>query len=110
VDVNALGDPVIKTQVDVVRATELDAVDLDSVHETVNLQIVGELRLEVLQSEQPIYLWSITVEDKAYVLQFSPDVPKEKPGSLEGKRVVATGRVLDNGKVLVTGIQLATDR
>jgi hypothetical protein len=110
VDVNALGDPVIKTTVDVVRVMELSAVELDSVHETVNLQIVGELRLEVLQSEPPIYLWSITVEDKTYVLQFSPDVPKEKPGSLEGRRVVATGRLLDNGKVLVTGIRLATDR
>jgi hypothetical protein len=110
VDVNELGDPVIKTQVEVVRVTELNAVELDSVHETVNLQIVGELRLEVLQSEPPIYLWSITVEDKNHVLQFSPDVPKEKPGSLEGKRVVATGRLLDNGKVMVTGIRLATDR
>jgi hypothetical protein len=110
VDVNALGDPVIKTNVDVVRVTELSAIELDSVHETINLQIVGELRLEVLQSEPPIYLWSITVEDKTYVLQFSPDVPKEKPGSLQGKRVVATGRLLENGKVLVTGIRLATDR
>jgi hypothetical protein len=110
VDVNALGDPVIRTEIEVLRVNELKAVEQDSILETVNLQIVGELKLDVLQSEPPQYLWTITVEEKTYTLKFSPEIPKEKPGNLVDKRVVATGRVLDDGKVLVTGIREVTDR
>jgi hypothetical protein len=107
---NALGDPVISPEADVLRVRELKAVEEDYVRETVNLEIVGELKHEVLQSWPPQDLWSITVNDTTYELKFSPEVPKEKPGSLEGKRVVATGRRLDDGKVLVTGIREVTDR
>jgi hypothetical protein len=107
---NALGDPVITPEADVLRVKELKAVEEDYVHETINLEIVGELKHEVLQSWPPQDLWTITVDGKTYELKFSPDVPKEKPGSLQGKRVVATGSRLDDGKLLVTGIREVTDR
>jgi hypothetical protein len=107
---NALGDPGIRPEADILRVKELKAVEEDYVRETVNLEIIGELNHEVLQSWPEQHLWTITVDGKTYELKFSPDVPKEKPGILEGKRVVVTGRRLDDGKVFVTGIREATDR
>jgi hypothetical protein len=104
-------DGLIKQQIKVAVVSELDATDVnDSAVETINLNIMGELKHEVLERLPPVDQWSITVEGQTYSLQFSPDVPKEKPDSLAETRVFASGRLLADGMVLVTGIRAVTDR
>jgi hypothetical protein len=94
-------------QVQVLRATDLKAVEKDSVQETVHIEIEGKLEHHVLESDPVQHVWLMTVDGKTYVLRFSHDVPKGKPESLEGVSVIATGTLEKGGTVLVTSLSPA---
>jgi hypothetical protein len=96
-------------QAQVLQATDLKAVEKDSVRETVHLEIEGKLEHHVLQSWPVQHDWFISVEHNTYHLRFGPDIPKEKPQRLEGASVLVTGTVEKDGTVLVSILSPACD-
>jgi len=49
--------------------------------------------------------WMVKAGEKTYHLEFDSAIPKEKPGSLNGKKVVVTGTRIDGMTMHVTGLR-----
>jgi hypothetical protein len=103
-------DEQIQWQVEILRLSELKAVATDSVEQTVHLQVLGELTSINLMGPPPAVGWMVKTGDQTFQLQFSPDLPKELPGQLQGKEVFVTGTRVDGKTIYVTGLRDASDR
>jgi len=103
-----LAPPLRRAQV--LRATDLKPVEKDDVQETIHLEIAGDLESIILMGPPPGEGWMVKTGAQTFHLQFSPDLPKEKPAQLNGKKVIVTGTRLDDLTILVTALRLATDR
>jgi hypothetical protein len=63
-----------------------------------------------LTGPPPAEGWSVKTDKQTYHLKFDTNIPKEKPESLRGKRVLVTGTRLDELTILVSGLRIAGDR
>jgi hypothetical protein len=97
-------------EIEILRLSELKAAEMDSVIETVHLEVEGDLEMINLMGPPPGEGWMVKNGEQTFHLQFSPDLPKEKPAQLMGKKVVVTGTRLDDLTILVTGLRLAIER
>jgi hypothetical protein len=107
-DLNGL----IKQRIKVVVASQLEAavqelngVGADSVQETVHLEVQGDLESIILGGLPPRTDWIVKADGKTYHLEFDSAIPKEKPGTFEGKKVVVTGTLKDGFTIHVTGLR-----
>jgi len=96
--------------VEILRLSELKPAEIDSVIETVHLEVEGDLEMINLMGPPPGEGWMVKTGEQTFHLQFSPDLPKEKPAQLLGKKVVVTGTRVDDLTILVAGLRLAVDR
>jgi len=103
-------DPFPDVHLEVLRVTELKAVEKDTAIETAHVDVQGDLESIVLMGLPPGEGWMVKTGEQTFHLQFSPDLPKEKPSQLNGKKVIVTGTRLDDLTILVTAMRLATDR
>jgi hypothetical protein len=103
-------NPLPDVHLEVLRVIELKAVEKDTAIETVHVDIQGDLESIILMGLPPIEVYTVTAGKQTFHLQFSPDLPKEKPAQLKGKKVIATGTQLDDLTILVTGLRIAGDK
>jgi hypothetical protein len=108
-------DGFIKQTIRVVVASELEAVssaavNQDSVQETVHLDVQLDLESVILGGLPSQTSWTVMADGKTYHLEFDNSIPKEKPGILDGKKVIVTGTLKEGTTIHVTGLRAATDR
>jgi hypothetical protein len=100
----------IPHSIKLITGTDLKPAEMDSVIETVHLEVEGDLEMINLMGPPPGEGWMVKTGEQTFHLQFSPDLPKEKPAQLIGKKVVVTGTRVDDLTILVAGLRLAVDR
>ncbi len=104
-------DGFIPRQIKVVVVSDLEAtVETNSVTETMHLEIEGDLESISLMGPPPGEGWMVKTAEQTFHLQFSPELPKEIPSQLKGKKVIVTGTRLDDLTILVTGLRDAALR
>jgi hypothetical protein len=107
-------DGFIKQQIKVVVVSDLEAApdvtEADSVKETVHLEVEGELDRINLIGPPAAEGWSVQADKQTYHLKFDTNIPREKPESLRGKRVLVTGTRLDELTILVSGLRIAGNK
>jgi hypothetical protein len=52
----------------------------------------------------------VNTGEQTFHLQFTSDVPKEKPGQFKGARVIVTGTRVDDQAILVTGLRRVLEK